>query len=949
MRRTWTEWLTATLVGAWALGLYASTMAPTVSFWDPGERIASAYLLQVMHAPGAPFYLLVARLFSTLAPSHDTVALAVNFLSVIASTGTVILTHLIVVRLVRRWQEDAQGWGTENSLTALMSGVVGALTFSVTDSFWFNAGISEVYALSTFFTALVVWLALKWSKKYRSETREKEGITNIASVSSSRYLVLISFLFGTAIGVHLLSLLAFFFVFLIVFFTAFDREEWTPWERSGHLILAGGVGAGLFLVVYPGIVKGIPKLFKATGSPILSLIVLIASVLIGIYVTHSRGMPKANLAFICVSVVLIGYGSYALVPLRSATEPPIDINDPDNIERLIGYLEREQYGDTPLMVGTTYNDETGRVNPQTGETTLFPRRHSLKASHWRVYQRYDSDLSFFLEYQVGYMYLRYFLWNFAGRASDVQGAPSVTGLPFIDPDETLDSVTKAPSGTVVQPPSETRNVYFGLPLLLGLFGALYHLRQDWRRALCVSVLFFVTGIGIVIYLNQTPMQPRERDYSYVGSFLAFSLWVGIGAGGLIRLALEWGRDRLSGIVRVLPGVATGLISLLVVPGWMVTQNYEDHDRSESFVARDYAYNILSGLEEDAIIFTNGDNDTYPLWYLQAVEGVRRDVRVVNMSLLNTKWYVRQLKNQRSLESDPLPITLSSKRIKNLRPDPSWDPREVQVPVNSSSSRWENYLTGKADSASVERPMTWTLDGRKVSKSRRVFQTSDFVAYNILRTNAENGWERPIYFSTTVAPESRLDLGPYFQHEGQSYRVLPIKHDQTNGRVVPGLTEKRLAQFQFTNLADSAASHGRTARRMADGYRLRFAYVTRRLAQKGHPEKARALLEDFSESISSSVIPGRPATRLSTARAYREVGGKKRFISLMTGLEDKTVRLLSTATNRRSVRYALYLSKRIREVYNNAGAREQLTSFIRRIRDAKVDWQASPSGGRRTPR
>ena len=953
MRQKRVEHILAGLVGLSALGLYVSTVAPTVSFWDPGERIASAYHLQVMHAPGAPFYLLLGRLFSMLAPSQETVALAVNLLSVLASAGTVMLTHLIIVRLVRRSQKPSGGQSPDRDVVALASGVLGAFTFSVTDSFWFNAGIAEVYALSTFFTALVVWLALRWSSAFRTE-REWLGARQVprSGFSANRYLILIAFLFGIAIGVHLLSLLAFFFVALIVFFTAFEQHEWTSRQRWGGLVLTGVVGGGLFLVIYPGVVQGIPKAFRATGAPFLTALALAAGVGYGAYATHIRNMPAANLGLTCLAVILIGYSSYALVPLRSATEPPIDINDPDTIERLIGYLEREQYGDTPLLQGATYDDEAGRVNPRGGQTTLFPRRHSLQPKHWEVYRRYDSDLEYFLDYQVGHMYARYFLWNFVGRASDVQGAPSVTGIPFLDPDSTSDStsssLTTTPNGTVAEPPPDTRNVYFALPLLLGLFGAFYHFRRDWRRALSVLALFFMTGIGIVIYLNQTPMQPRERDYSYVGSFLAFSLWTGIGAGGLIRLALRRGRDWFSGKGRLLLGAATGLFLFFAVPGWMAVQNYGDHDRSESYVPRDYAYNLLTGLEENAILFTNGDNDTYPLWYLQAVEGVRRDVRVVNLSLLRTKWYIRQLKDQSSFQSDPLPISLSDQRIGSLRPDPSWNPRTVQLPVGEESSRWKPYLPERTNSASVETPMRWTLEGRKGAKSRRTFRVADFAAYNILLTNAENGWKRPVYFATTVSPESRLNLGAYLQHEGQAYRVLPIKHDQPGGRVVPGLTDTRMSTFRFTGLADSSAHHSRTARRMADSYRRRFGHVARRLAEKGAPEAAEKLLEGFSESMPLSSIPGGPSTLLPMARAHRSVGNEDRAAGLMSKVEDVTLRLLSEAETQEDAQYALYLARRVQNVYSSTGAKKQLASFRQRFKNVYRKQSSFPIEGKASP-
>ncbi|MFO8100424.1 MAG: DUF2723 domain-containing protein [Salinibacter sp.] len=929
--------ITAGVVFLWALGLYLATMAPTVSFWDPGERIASAVKLQVMHPPGAPFYLLVGRLFSMFAPSGETVAWMVNLISVLASAGTVMLTHLIIVRLVRRWQGAPREWSTSQYVISLASGVIGALTYAASDSFWFNAGIAEVYALSTFFTALVVWLVLRWSAAARREEAQLRGAqSHLFQLNANRYLVLIAFLFGIAIGVHLLSLLAFFFVALIVFFTEIDTEEWTPRQRGLRLILAGAISAGIFLAVYPGLVKGLPKVFDATGAPLIAAFGIIALVMYGIYATHKRRMSVANLALMCLAVILIGYGSYALVFVRSATEPSIDMNDPDTIERFISYLEREQYGETPLLQGVTYDAESGRVNPREGETKLFPRRHSIDPQHWSVYERYDSDLEFFIDYQVGYMYLRYFLWNFAGRASDVQGAPAITGLPFIDPASETEHSVQTPSER------DSRNIYFALPLLLGLFGAFYHFNRDWRRAFSVFVLFFMTGIGIVLYLNQAPMQPRERDYSYVGSFLAFSLWVGIGAGGLLQMAYESVQDTLSSTGRMATLLGTGLLILLAVPGWMTTQNYDDHDRSDNYVPRDYAHNMLSSVAEDGILFTNGDNDTYPLWYLQEVEGVRTDVRVVNLSLLNTPWYVRQLKDHATYESEPLPISMSNDQIQDLRPR-QWDAREVNLPVQTEAlaSRWSEYLPASdPDSSALESPMQWNLQGRPYGEDSRILQVADLVTYNLLRTNAEQSWERPVYFAVTVAQSGQLNLSNYFQLEGQAYRVLPIKHEQPLGRVIPGLTNERMDSFRFTNLADSSVYYNENARRMVDGYRLHFSHATEQLAQNDHRDEAETLLTNFTDQVPFSTIPGDVQTMMFTADAFQAIGDSENAVAVLDEAQSVVFEELQTADSQRGLSRALQYAGMMRRSYMKTGDRESTSAFDDRLQDilAQVPYE-----------
>ncbi len=924
MNRKRIDRLTAGFVFLWALVLYVSTMAPTASFWDPGERIASAFKLQVMHPPGAPFYLLLARLFSMLAPSKETVALAVNLISVLSSAGTVMLAHLIIVRLVRRWQDHWREVATGKYVIALASGVIGALTYAATDSFWFNAGIAEVYAFSTFFTALVVWVVLRWSEAARKEEAQLKGQSHhLFRLNANRYLVLIAALFGMAIGVHLLSLLVFFFVALIVFFTEFDREAWTPKQRWGRIVLAGAISAVLFVAIYPGLVKGLPKVFAAVGAPVAS-IGIVGLVAYGIYTTHKRGMPKTNLAFMCLAVLLIGYGSYALVFVRSATEPSIDMNDPDNIERFIDYLEREQYGATPLLSGVSFDDQSGRLK-RDGQEKLFPRRHSSQPQHWDVYKRYDSDLGFFLDYQVGYMYMRYFFWNFVGRTSDVQGASWTTGIPGLDSGSASQETMQTPSE------KESRNVYFALPLLLGLFGAFYHFNRDWRRAFSVFVLFFVTGIGIIIYLNQAPMQPRERDYSYVGSFLAFSLWIGIGAGGLLQMVYESIRDSVSALSQTLPLLGAGLLVFLAVPGWMTLENYGDHDRSADYVPRDYAKNMLSSVAEDAIIFTNGDNDTYPLWYMQEVEGYRTDVRVVNLSLLNTPWYIRQLKEQ-TYESDPLPISMSDDRLENIRPM-RWKPREVQLPVQTEAlqSRLQPYLPDSdPDTSALESPMSWTLKGRRLGEDQRLLQIADRAVYNLIKTNAENEWKRPVYFAVTVARSGQLNLQNYFQLEGQAYRVLPIKHDQRLGRVIPGLTDKRMSAFEFTNLTDSTAYFNQNARRMLDGYRLNVSHAAERLAKKGHTERGRTLLSDFSDKVPFSTIPGDVQTLMFTARAFRALGDTERLADVLQDAQPLVFDRVRGASSRRSFSRALAFAGRVRKSLQSAGRQDALDAFDQKL-------------------
>ena len=702
--------------------------------------------------------MLVGRLFSMFVPQSQ-IALAVNMLSVVCSAVTILLTYWIIVRLIREFQSENPSRGER--ITTMIGGVVGACTFAVTDSFWFNAVEAEVYAMSMLFTALVVWLIMRWSDMTRKSARNRES----DGMQANRLLVLVAYLLGLAIGAHLLSLLALFFIALIIFFERFDRSDWDPegkvadWRslaRWGGILATLVVATVVFLLVYPLIVQKLPVFAGVTGNPLVTMF-LLAVVVVGlVWWTHARKRPVLNIAAVCLMMVLIGYSTYAVIFIRSASNPPIDENDPENPEAIVSYLARDQYGQTPLLTGPAFDDNVKQIS---AEDKVFPRRYSASSQHWSHYARYDSDWEFFWKYQVGHMYVRYFLWQFSGRESDIQDARAITGISALDGEYE----------TFFQTPSEraSRNKYFALPLLLGLLGMLYHFNNDWRRAFSVLVLFVVTGLGIILYLNQTPMQPRERDYAYVASFFAFSMWIGIGAVGLMRMVA----DVVSEQARSYACLGVGALTLVAVPGWMLLQNYDDHDRSGRYIAPEYAYNMLNSVDENAIMFTNGDNDTFPLWYAQEVEGVRRDVRVANLSLLNTPWYIRQLKNQWSRDSAPVPFSLPDDAVDGIGMM-QWQPREFSLPVDTTALRSSSEVFAAwPDLGEIESPLTWRVNGRSMGRDAAgnelaYLLAADAAVLDILATNARQGWERPVYFAVTVAPNSLLDMQNYFQLEGR---------------------------------------------------------------------------------------------------------------------------------------------------------------------------------------
>ncbi len=930
--------IVAACVFFYALVIYLLTVSPTASFWDSGEFIAIAHGLQVSHPPGAPLYMLIGRLFSMFVPT-EYVSLAVNLVSVFASAFTILLTHLVIVHLVRYWQgtEIAQpGGGVRTKLddvVALAGGVIGACAFAVTDSFWFNAVEAEVYAGSMLFTALVVWLILRWSEIAKAEEATlASGGSHPFGLQANRYLILIAYMFGLAIGMHLLNLLAVFFVALIFFYTEYEKPDWSTQKRVIGLGITAIVGSIVFLSIYPGMIQTLPTIAGAVGAPFAFMLFVIALVGVGVWWSQKQGMPVFNLIMLSVMAVLIGYSTYGVIFIRSAANPPIDENDPETSEAIVSYLKREQYGSTPLLKGKSYDSNTGRLSVR--EKT-FPRRYSQEPSHQSVYAQYDSDMEFFVSYQVNYMYWRYFLWNFMGKDSDEQGAPAITGFAAFD-----DNI--GGRKVVFQTPSEksSHNGYFALPLLLGLFGMIYHALRDPRRAFAVFILFFITGIGIILYLNQTPLQPRERDYSYVASFFAFALWIGIGGAGLAELAAQLVKEVKAKIPAAL-GVST--VAFAAVPVVMLAVNFADHDRSGRYVAPDYAYNMLNSVAENAILFTNGDNDTFPLWYAQEVEGVRRDVRVANLSLLQTPWYINQLKNQSSRQSEPIPMRLPDDQIADIQPI-GWQPRTIELPVDSAllmrSGEMSASLPGASNPSGAQfvSPMRWELKGRPFSQEQSYLGPNDLVILDMLQTNAQQGWQRPFYFAVTVAPSGMLDLQPFFQLEGQANRIVPIRHDDPIGRVVPDITIRNLKNFRFRGLDDPDVYFDDNIRSMVDNYRAIFAHAAMALVDQGRNGEATDLLDYVMEKVPFETIPGDARTFTSLARTYIAAGAYDRAITVLGRGEEVSLQQLEGDRTGapQDFQYALQVLQVIQLHYVGARAFEQAATLSERMAELSGD-------------
>ena len=859
------SWLTAFTV-------YTLTVAPTASFWDPAEYIAITHTLQVAHPPGSPFFALFGRVVSMFVPA-EYVALSINMISVTASAFTIMLLYLVVIRLIEEFKGPIDSLSFIDQMGAYGGALIAALTFMVTHTQWFNAVEAEMYASSTFFTALVVWLALRWSANFDKPFAE-------------RWLILIAYIFGLGIGVHLLNLLALFFVALIIYFKyrSFD-------VKSFSLLVLGSIG--LFLLIYPITIIEIPNFALTVQQstygiigPFFYMAVIIAALIYGIYYTHKKGKRMANILILCYTMIIIGYSSYAMVIIRSQAEPAIDENDPSTLTSFISYLNRDQYGQAPLFRGHTYNDRVGNIDRS--EETLFPRRHSGNGRHLQYYANFDSDFEFFMKYQVNHMYLRYFNWNFIGRESDVQDAGWYSGF--------TDTRHKH---------NPANSYYFYLPFLFGLIGMIYHFQKDWRRGLSVLALFVLTGLAIIFYLNQTPYEPRERDYAYAGSFFAFSIWIGLGVTGVIELLRETvGKNRM---------VSYGMIGalFLALPVWMGYQNYPSHDRSERYVARDYAYNLLQSVEPNAILFTNGDNDTFPLWYLQEVEGIRTDVRVVVLSLLNTDWYIKQLRDRQTHESLPLPISFTDDEIERITTELELhQPGNRTVPVNKEllTAAFEQDTTGIMADASpllqnqirsatpysipveeLDDEVTWFLQGRSAGRDqqgneRHYLQAQDKAILDIIE---QNQWMRPIYFANTVARDGQLGLQDYFQFEGKAFRLVP-KQRETGpfGYVDPDVHASRLESFEFNKWNSPTVYFDENIRRMLSNYRYGFTQLADVYIREGNMEEAARWLKFGEDNIPFRTIENDWSLPVQYAFRYMRVEENERAVELSSFLAER---------------------------------------------------------------
>ncbi len=1061
---------------------YIATIEPTASFWDCGEYIACSHKLEVGHPPGAPFFLLLGRLFILFGGDNVTTAARwVNIMSALASSFTILFLYWTITRLALKIVNIAKAeFNTSRMIAVLGSGVVGALAYAFSDSFWFSAVEGEVYAMSSLFTAVTFWAILKWEEEADHP-------------SSVRWLILIAYIVGLSIGVHLLNLLVIPAICFIYYFRKYkfsmsglilcsivsvvllggiqgvlipnavkfsaDFELYFVNNlgvsfNSGtvfyFVLLLGGIALGIlysikkssnlfniFLVVSGffallAIIAGAKSGLNSGGSVFLRLIGF-GGMLYGFYYLKKR--PEIlHHVLVSVLVLLLGYSTFFVLVIRSQANTPMDENNPENAISLLSYLNREQYGDWPILYGQYYNAknpvEYKDGTPVYGRDTLqkkyviiddrkasipvydkayctyFPRMWSQQGGHANFYESWsgfnpdESDspvpsfkqnLNYFFKYQVGYMYLRYFGWNFIGRQNDVQGLNNnctegnvISGIKAID--KKMNGVDPDKMPYALKNNKGTNTFYF-LPLILGLIGLLFHAYAHPKDFIVCLLLFFFTGLAIVIYLNQYPYQPRERDYAYAASFYAFAIWIGLGVIGIIesmnkliqqqnakdqkgktgiskidKLALVEGNPYAfivseGGTSAANQSFSLGISALtfvltLFVPYIMASQGWDDHDRSKRTMSRDFAINYLQSCDKNAVLFTNGDNDTFPLWYAQEVEGIRTDVRVINLSLLQTDWYINQMRRA-AYDSPPVPFTMapekyegSKREVVYIVPDKKFSgfqtaKRMIDFVASDDENdkifngdRYYDYLPTKKFRVPVYGFKKDSL--QNVRDSLRIVNNKNLVQRGLEKRMVKNvdwetkkgyftkndlmildllagfNWDRPVYFAVTAGFDSYLNLEDYFQLEGLAYRLVPIKAREdekvykvrvNSEKMYENIMNPDKAKWAWGGMDDTTGAGtnlDENCMRMAMNMRIQMTTLASALLREGKKEKALKVLDKMMLVMPEKNVPY-DATLVTAVGCYYDIADKK-------GPD------VSEATRKDALKKAITLSQKLFTIY-----------------------------------
>lgn len=975
-----------------ALITYTLTLEPTVSFWDCGEYITTSVKLEVGHPPGAPVFQLIANVIAQLAFGDVTrQAYWVNFTSGLSSALSIPFLFWTITMLAKKLLRGEESLG--QNIAVLGSGLVGALVFTFSDSFWFSAVEGEVYAMSSFFTAVAFWAALKWEAAAGHDLR------------ANRWLLLVAYLTGLSVGVHILVFLTIPAVVMIYFYKTYPKVTWKTW------VVANAVSVFVLALVFAVIIPVILRLFgffeitavnslgmpKNTGS-VLMVLALIAGVYFGIRWAVKTNRPLVEQGILAVVMLLVGYSSFVVLAIRSNANTPIDENNPEDAMSLLAYYNREQYGDWPVLYGQSFNSKldsrkpysdgaptyvysevTGKyemvsdgkaAKPNYAKTDVgfFPRMWSEQGDHVQNYQRlfganpdkkitFAEHFKFFMDYQVGQMWFRYFMWNFAGRQNDDQNRYELTngnwmtGIDFID-EMRLGPQSNLPDSMAKQ---EGRNYYYALPLLLGLLGLWFQAKRDQRNAWVITLLFLFTGLAIVVYTNHKPFEPRERDYAFVGSFYVFAIWVGLGVVALFELLAKYRSTATAVALSVLT---------LGVPTLMAAENWDDHDRSKRYTARDIAKMYLDSCAPNAILFTNGDNDTFPLWYVQEVEGYRTDVRIVNLSLLNTDWYIDMMK-RKFYDSEPVPFTFErSEYVQGTRDvlyfqDMGLQGRwYVQDFLNYARRNDDGVMfTAFAGTESPKKLPFFPMKNFRVPLNKEgvvaaglatdVAQVPDYIDWNwgssivakrdlmVIDLIANNDWSRPIYFSTTVgsSPSAFFWLQDYLSLEGIVYRFTPFATPGAGNGYEFGTVNTAKSyelmvnpdglagKFNFGNMELPEVFLDETVRRSSYNLRATYARTALALVREGENAKALEVLNTATSKMPVSKL-GYDYFTLGLIEAYFAAGDAATAQAMIDGFKTDIVQRLEY--------FGQFKGKQARQIRGEIDANLQYLQMLARM-------------------
>ena len=986
-----------------ALVVYTLTLEPTVSFWDCGEYIATAAKLEVGHPPGAPLFQMIGAFFAMFALGVENVAYMINFMSGLASAFTILFLFWTITHLTRKVAMKKTELTPEKSWLVLGCGVVGALAYTFSDSFWFSAVEGEVYAMSSLLTALLFWLALKWENDFDHPY-------------AHRWLLLISFVIGLSFGIHILSLL----VIPAIVFVYFYKQNKTVDTKK--FIIANLVAVAILVVVFKIVFPYTLRFFSVLelffvnqiGLPfnsgsIIAGVLLIVGFVFALRYTREKNLILLNTGVLCLLFMMIGFSSWLMLPIRSNVETNINENSPKSARELLAYYNREQYGDANIFYDTYYSIQYDRkqnprkpfidgvpkyeqdkksgeyiiVNDYKNAQVNYDDKHKgfiprmTRPEAWKNYKSiagipikskrrptFIENIRFMIEYQFGYMYLRYFMWNFVGRQNDKQGNLDIENGNWLSGIKFIDELFLGKGSQTNLPPvianNKGRNTYYFLPLLLGFLGVFFHFKNDARSAYVLLLLFLFTGLAIIFYTNPKPFEPRERDYAVVGSFYVFAIWIGLG----VWAVYEKLKDRIKNHKKLLP-LGTFLVCLFAVPFLMGFENWDDHDRSGRYTAHFNAQAYLDSCDKNALMFTIGDNDTFPLWYLQEIEGYRTDIKLVNSSLLATDWYIDQMK-RRTYKAAPIPSQLTHKQYRTgsldvayfiKQTEQRWDIKKFMRWIASdnkrtyfqtSSGHFEKYYPTNKLRLQIDKKAVLESGLVKPKDSALIVPYIDFDIedgalgkHRILMLDilANNNWKHPIYFTGgSAADEEYIWLKDYLQLEGMAYKFVPIKTPETAmldmGRIDTEIMYDRIKKWEW-NREKPIKYLDPESRKNSISYRNNMMRLAEKLIEEKKFKKAIEILDLSLEKMPIRNYDYYSVSLDYPSLYYRANATKKAraVISEMANIFTEHLQYYATYENKDLIFNSLEICLNLyRSIVNDATKYEKDKKYLEKIRD-----------------